>query len=250
MLIATKRRQRGQAPLEEQSVCVEREIENIWDKSWTPTPKQPDTNSAMTAIASPALFLVCTDINVYCDLLLASSSLSHESCTTTLHILPCFSVSQTSRPGQSHDIFALVFQNGHSKAKMFMVCCCAYDTSGDKIETQFIKRRNIVQAVRFTIKLNTTIIGLHRWRSRVTATMSRVTEILGACRDGLGAQEQLLTTPHVVRLFAATGGKTWNLTQRPDDKYLRAWFGLDRVHALADSQRDAPSLHPRDDDVP
>ena len=38
------------------------------------------------------------------------------------------------------------------------------------------------------------------------------------CRDGLGKSEQGLATAHVVRLFAAKGGTTWNLIQRLDNK--------------------------------
>ena len=46
-------------------------------------------------------------------------------------------------------------------------------------------------------------------------------------RDGLRKSEQALATAHVVRLFAAKAGKTWNLIQRLDNKYLREWFGLE-----------------------
>ena len=46
-------------------------------------------------------------------------------------------------------------------------------------------------------------------------------------RDGLRKSEQRLATAHVVRLFAAKGGKTWNLIQRLDNRYLREWFGLE-----------------------
>ena len=46
-------------------------------------------------------------------------------------------------------------------------------------------------------------------------------------RDGSRKSEQRLATAHVVRLFAAKGGKTWNLTQRLDSRYLREWFGLE-----------------------
>ena len=46
-------------------------------------------------------------------------------------------------------------------------------------------------------------------------------------RDGLRKSKQRLATAHVVRLFAAKGGKTWNLIQRLDNGYLRVWFGLE-----------------------
>ena len=34
-------------------------------------------------------------------------------------------------------------------------------------------------------------------------------------------------TARAVRLFAARGGKTWNLIQRLDNRYLRDWFGFE-----------------------
>ena len=40
-------------------------------------------------------------------------------------------------------------------------------------------------------------------------------------RDGPRKSEQRLATAHVVRLFAAKGGKTLNLIQRLDNRYLR-----------------------------
>ena len=46
-------------------------------------------------------------------------------------------------------------------------------------------------------------------------------------RDGLREPEKGLATAHIVRLFAARGGKTWNLIQRLDNRYLRKWFGLE-----------------------
>ena len=46
-------------------------------------------------------------------------------------------------------------------------------------------------------------------------------------RDGLRETEQGLVKAHVVRLFAARGGKTWNLILRLDHKYLREWFHED-----------------------
>ena len=36
-----------------------------------------------------------------------------------------------------------------------------------------------------------------------------------------------LATAHVVRLFAARGGKTWNLIHRLENTYLREWFRLE-----------------------
>ena len=48
-------------------------------------------------------------------------------------------------------------------------------------------------------------------------------------RDGSRKPEQGLATVHVVRLFAARGGKTWNLIQRLDNKCLREWFGLEHL---------------------
>ena len=49
-------------------------------------------------------------------------------------------------------------------------------------------------------------------------------------RDGLKNPEQGLATTRVVRLFTARSGKTWNLIQRLDNKYLREWFGLECLH--------------------
>ena len=46
-------------------------------------------------------------------------------------------------------------------------------------------------------------------------------------RDGLRKPEEGLATAHVVRLFAARGGKTWNMIQRLDNRYLRELFRLD-----------------------
>ena len=48
-------------------------------------------------------------------------------------------------------------------------------------------------------------------------------------RDGLRKPEQGLATAHVVRLFAARGGKTWNLIQRLDNRCLQEWFGLESL---------------------
>ena len=45
-------------------------------------------------------------------------------------------------------------------------------------------------------------------------------------RDDLRESERRLATAHVVRLFAAKGGKTWNLIQRRDNRYVREWFEL------------------------
>ena len=46
-------------------------------------------------------------------------------------------------------------------------------------------------------------------------------------RDGLRKSEKGLATAHVVRLFAAKVGKTCNVIQRLDNRYLREWFGLE-----------------------
>eukprot|EP00969_Alexandrium_andersonii_P119037 5262891-Alexandrium_andersonii.AAC.1 len=46
-------------------------------------------------------------------------------------------------------------------------------------------------------------------------------------RDGLKPNERNLATAHVIRLFAAKGGKTWNLIQRLDDRFLKADFGIE-----------------------
>ena len=46
-------------------------------------------------------------------------------------------------------------------------------------------------------------------------------------RDGLKFSERSLATAHVIRLFAAKGGKTWNLIQRLEDRFLKADFGMD-----------------------
>ena len=46
-------------------------------------------------------------------------------------------------------------------------------------------------------------------------------------RDGLKTSERSLATAHAIRLFAAKGGKTWNLIQRLDDRFLKADFGIE-----------------------
>ena len=46
-------------------------------------------------------------------------------------------------------------------------------------------------------------------------------------RDGLKPRDRSLATAHIVRLFAAKGGKTWNLIQTLEDKYLKADFGME-----------------------
>ena len=46
-------------------------------------------------------------------------------------------------------------------------------------------------------------------------------------RCGLRKPEQGLATAHVGRLFAARGGKTWNLIQRLNNRFQREWFGLE-----------------------
>ena len=48
-------------------------------------------------------------------------------------------------------------------------------------------------------------------------------------RDGLRKPGKGLATAHVVRLFAARGGKTWNLIQRLYNRYLQDWFGLENI---------------------
>ena len=45
-------------------------------------------------------------------------------------------------------------------------------------------------------------------------------------KDGLRKPAQGLATAHVVRTFAVRGGKTWNLIQRLDNKYLRECLEL------------------------
>ena len=46
-------------------------------------------------------------------------------------------------------------------------------------------------------------------------------------RDGLKPRERSLATAHIVRLFAAKGGKTWNLIQTLEDRFLKADFGME-----------------------
>ena len=46
-------------------------------------------------------------------------------------------------------------------------------------------------------------------------------------RDGLKPNERNLATTHAIRLFAAKGGKTWNLLQSLDERFLQADFGIE-----------------------
>ena len=46
-------------------------------------------------------------------------------------------------------------------------------------------------------------------------------------RDGLKSYERNLATAHAIRLFAEKRGKTWNLLQSLDERFLKADFGIE-----------------------